>query len=125
MGFAHIKRLTLIAPLFAAMLILAPTIARAEILTLKCFGRIVYIIDLSAKTATGKDQGDTFSLTNVAVSDSTISFVYDRPPSFRIATTIDRTIGSIVSENYWYPQSGINGSPRDLGQCTKIPNNVF
>ena len=121
----NLKRLTLIAPLFAAMSSFAPATARAEILTLQCFARIIYISRPPAKTVTGKDLGKTFSLTNVAISDGAISFVYDSPPAFRITTKIDRAIGSIVSENYWYPQSGINGSPRDVGQCTKIPNKAF
>ena len=121
----NIKRLILITPLFAAMSSFAATTARAEILTLECFGRIIYTVDLSAKTATVKDLGETSSLTKVVISDSTISFVNDRPPAFRITTTIDRAIGSIVSDNYWYPHSGINGSPRDVGQCEKIPNKAF
>ena len=92
MGLAHSNRLTLIAPLFAAMLTFAPTMARAEILTLRCTypgaeaSPAIYSIDLSAGTVVGRWNGGT-KMTNVAISDSTISFVSDFPRVDRSTST--------------------------------------
>jgi hypothetical protein len=130
MGFAHINRLTLIAPFVAGMLTFAPTMARAELLTLKCAysgsesSPVIYSIDLAARTVIRRWAGET-KMTNVAISDSTISFVWDVPRVDRWSSQIDRTTGQMVTEIYFYPGSGRSGDQRPVGQCTKIPNKAF
>jgi hypothetical protein len=125
MQFYRLRRAILTALLFSAVSTFAPTATRAETLTLSCFGNVVYVLDLSARTAAFIVDSSRVNLTNVAISDSAISFVSDIPGVSRRKFTIDRTTGSIAAENYWYPQSGIKGTPRDSGQCNKIANKAF
>jgi hypothetical protein len=131
--FDHVTRAARIKLLFAATLTFAPTMARAEVITLECLfngaarstGQIV-VFDLSARTAVSKgiaeNSGITFKLSNVAISDSAFSFVRDMPGAVRVTSKIDRTDGSIVSEIYNYTGGGTS---RGTGQCTKIQNKAF
>jgi hypothetical protein len=136
MQFDRVRRVILIALLFSAMLTFAPMPARAEVTTLQCLfpgaataSGVIFIIDLSARTAVSKgvaeNTGITNNLANVAISDGAISFVRDIPGVSRVTTRIDRTNGSFVSEVYNYPGSGMSGTSRGTGQCTKIPNKAF
>jgi len=107
------------------MVVVSSQIAQAETLTLSCFPKkMTYVIDFSANTVVLKDSGVTFNCTDVAISDSTISFVIDSPGIFHAKTVIDRTTGTI-SADYYYPQGGGTGPSREVGQCTKIPDKAF
>jgi hypothetical protein len=135
MQFDHARRVASIT-LFAATFTFVPMAAQAEVITLQCLfsgaatatGQIV-IIDLSARTGVskgiGENSGITFNLTDVAISDSAFSFARDIPGVSRVTSKIDRTDGSFVSEVFNYPGSGMSGTSRGTGQCTKIPNKVF
>jgi hypothetical protein len=136
MQFDHTRRVALIALLVAASFNLAPAAAQAEVITLQCLFTgaptatgLIVIINPSAKTAVSKgiaeNSGITFNLTDVVISDSAFSFVRDIPGVSRVTSTIDRTNGSMVAEVYNYPGSGMGGTSRGTGQCTKIPNKAF
>jgi hypothetical protein len=136
MQFCPVRRVIPVALVFAAMLTFAPMTARAEVITLQCLypgaantSGAIFIIDLSARTAVLKgiagNSDITNNLTNVAISDGTISFVRDIPGVSRVTTRIDRTSGSFITEVYNYAGSGMSGTSRGAGQCTKIPNKAF
>jgi hypothetical protein len=132
----HARRVASITLLFAATFIFTPMAAQAEVITLQCLFSgapmatgLIVIIDLSARTGVLKgiaeNSGITFNLTDVAISDSAFSFARDILGVSRVTSTIDRTNGSFVSEVYNYPGSGMSGTSRGTGQCTKIPNKAF
>jgi hypothetical protein len=128
MRFDHVRRVALIASLFTATLTLAPIAARAEIITLQCSS--TFVIDLAAGTA--KKRANTYPsgytdivLTQVAITDSTISFVNDLVHVTRDTFHIDRITGDYQIEFYYYPEGRVRGAPRATGHCDRIPNKVF
>jgi hypothetical protein len=125
MQFDRIKRAFLVALLFTASWAFTPTKARAETVTLSCFsGAGIFVIDLSAGTVKLNSTGQT--ATNVAISENTISFVFDLPPVERTSWRIDRVSGRAELENYYYPGSPIlTQKPFDSTQCEKISNKAF
>jgi hypothetical protein len=136
MQFDPARRLALIALVFTATLTIYPAPARAETITLQCLfpgaataSSFIVVINLSARTAVSKgiaeNSGITRDLTNVAISDGAFSFVRDIPSVSRVTFQIDRTNGAFVSNVYNYPGSGMSGTSRGAGQCTKIANKVF
>jgi hypothetical protein len=122
MQFEWMRRAALIALLFIPLLILTPMMARAESITLNCFGGDFFVIDLTARTAR---ELNGRNLIDVSISDSTISFVDEIPGAMRRKIQIDRTSGSATSEYYYYPGGGASGPAHVTGQCTKAPNKVF
>jgi hypothetical protein len=124
-AIGQVRRSILIALLFTAMLIFSPVTARAEVLTLDCYNDgSVYVIDLSARSAMGRRfaGGPPNDLTNVEITDSTISFVDDWPSVHKITVKIDRITGMANNQYYYY---GASGPAYASLQCKKIPNKAF
>ena len=124
---AYMKRIVPITLLFVSTFVFAPTKARAEILTLDCTNNSgwVYVIDLSARTATIRVQGTSQDVSNVVITDSIISFVVDRRPAYRTTVRIDRVTGKADFQNYYYPEGHVSGTPYFTNQCRKLPNQAF
>jgi len=107
------------------MLTFAPTTARAEVITLQCWGAgNSYSIDLSAKTVKMNGNHMSLKVSNVRISDSEISFVIlfnPDNPTLRSKTKIDRTTGQAEEDNDML----VGVQPHRTGQCIKIRNNSF
>lgn len=131
MNFTRTKRLALICAMSFILASAASPLARAEVLTLRCGGEngTIYNIDLSANTASltfiTQQGAQTQNLSNVRISDSTISFVFDAPPAYRESFQIDRTSGTLTTQFYYYPQGHVTGGRGGSSQCVKIPNKAF
>ena len=123
MQFDPIKRACLIALAVALSAIVAPK-ARAETVTLSCFdGASSFVIDLSAKT--GKLNSTGQAMSNVTVSENSISFVFDIPGVERTSWQIDRVTGHAEIRNYYYPGSPAAQTPFRSTRCEKVPNKIF
>jgi hypothetical protein len=120
----RIKRACLIGLVAALSTIAAPK-ARAETITLSCFsGASTFVIDLSAKT--GKLNATGQAMSNLTVSENSISFVLDIPRVERTSWQIDRVTGQADIRNYYYPGSPIQSqTPFNSTRCEKIPNRAF
>ena len=59
----------------------APTVAAAETVTLDC--GTVFVIDTTNNTVQLAEQGNRIDLTNVTLSDSSLSFAKDVPNVYR------------------------------------------
>jgi len=127
MQYYQAKRVTLIALLVTAILTFAPVVAKAEVVTLNCFGDgSIEIIDLSAGTAIHIYNNIRNNMTDVKISDSTISYVWDIPDAWRFSFQIDRTTGrNVQTLIYTYPGNNAPTNSGRSGQCTKIPNKVI
>lgn len=102
------------------ILAVSSNMAWAEVITLKCGGDF-YVIDFSAGTVT--DDSNT-PLTQVAISDSVISFVMDNG-AYRKTSQISRVSGMRTVESVCLPGGCSSiGQPPPV-QCTKVPNKQF
>jgi hypothetical protein len=133
MLFADTKRAILVALTFAAMSILVPMTARADVITLECSGGVegTFLIDQSIETAALYEDRKATYMNEVAISDSTITFTEDHPgrtvDNVSVGGTsstlrIDRKTGHVEAQTYNYLDGKITGQTISVGQCKQVPN---
>jgi hypothetical protein len=127
MQMRRVRYISPTAMLICAMVTFAPMALRAEVITLDCFhDKSVFVIDTVGNTVEKKFPGyATANLTDVAITDNTISFTSDFPGAFRQLFQIDRTTGTYNFQTRFYPGNTLPAPREGSGNCTRIPNKAF
>ncbi len=117
---------------FLAVMLVVPSAARAEFLTLDCSGGVTgtFTFDLSGSTGVTYDENKTIDLSEVEISQSTIAFAQnDLSPASETSASvgtssrfrIDRQANTIERITYNYVDNKVTGETHDTGQCKPGP----
>ncbi|MGH6980969.1 MAG: hypothetical protein ACREFC_07150 [Stellaceae bacterium] len=119
------------ATLIAAVAVLVPMVARAEMVTFDCSGDVTgkFTFDLSGGTGATYEDNRSVGLRDVEISSEAITFTQERSSEAKneLSTGIsslfrlDRNTNKITEDTYEYVEHKVSDSSRSTGQCKIVP----